>query len=157
MNGEDEQFAHGVNGTAPANACKTARFIWIASYCEFATDRRLNCASNDKNRAAHIWNRRDAAGFTGATACVVVPWFADRYERGADWRSLAWWIHDHLPYSNLVFFPKLAAFNIRWHEQPERKIESYIVPKGCLTKPGMANHEGSHASVYARFPAFRTL
>jgi methionine synthase II (cobalamin-independent) len=41
VNGEDEQFAHGVNRTTPANACKTARFMWIASYCEFATDRRV--------------------------------------------------------------------------------------------------------------------
>ena len=32
----------------------------------------------------------------GATACVVVPRFADRYAAGADWRSLAYWIHDHL-------------------------------------------------------------
>jgi hypothetical protein len=42
------------------------------------------------------------------------------------------------------------------YERPERKIESYIAPKGYLTKPGMANHEGSHASAYAGFPALRT-
>lgn len=124
---------------------------------DLGNKKRLNCASNEKNRAAHIWDRRDVAGFAGATACVVVPWFADRYDRGANWRSLAWWIHDHLPYSNLVFFPKLAAFNIRWHEQPERKIESFIAPKGCLTRPGMANHNGSHARAYSGFPTLRTL
>lgn len=121
----------------------------------FGNKKRLNCASNERNHAAHIWDRRDGAGLTGATACVVVPWFADRYARGADWRSLAWWIHDHLPYSNLTFFPKLAAFNIRWYERPQRTIESYVAPKGCLTRPGMANHEGSHASAYTGFPAFR--
>jgi hypothetical protein len=118
--------------------------------------KRLNCAANERNHAAHIWDRRDEAGLAGATACVVVPWFADRYARGADWRSLAWWIHDHLPYSNLTFFPKLAAFNIRWYERPERRIESFVAPKGCLTRPGMANHEGSHASAYAGFPPLRT-
>jgi hypothetical protein len=56
----------------------------------------------------------------------VVPWFADRYADGADWRALAWWIHDHLPYHHLQFFPKLAAFNITWREEPERIISSYI-------------------------------
>jgi hypothetical protein len=38
-------------------------------------------------------------------ATIVVPWLADRYREGADWRALAWWIHDHLPYSQLQFFP----------------------------------------------------
>jgi hypothetical protein len=86
---------------------------------------------------------------------VVVPWFADLYRDGADWRSLAWWIHDHLPYSQLQFLPKLAAFNIGWHERPRRRIDSYITPKGCLTRPGMANHNGSHAEFYSGFPPLR--
>ena len=43
-------------------------------------------------------------------ATIVMPWFADRYHVGADWRAIAWWIHDHLPYSELQFFPKLSAF-----------------------------------------------
>jgi len=110
-----------------------------------------NCASNEANYSAHIWDRRDADGCMGATACVVIPWFADRYEKGADWRSLAWWIHDHLPYSRLFFFPIYAAFNINWHERPEQTIGSYVKPKGTLTKPGMDNHEGSHAEWYKGF------
>ncbi|WP_144293716.1 hypothetical protein [Rhodoligotrophos appendicifer] len=118
----------------------------------FGNDHDLNCASNENNYAHHIWDRRDAQGCMGATACVVVPWFAARYSEGADWREMAWWIHDHLPYSTLAFFPKLAAFNINWHEQPERRIDSYVAPKGCLTKPGMENHEGSHANWYEGFP-----
>lgn len=119
---------------------------------EFGNKNDLNCASNEKNFAHHIWDRRDADGFMGATACIVVRWFADRYAQGEDWRSLAWWIHDHLPYSTLYFFPKLAAFNIQWHERPQRRIDSYIAPRGCLTKPGMAGHEGDHSSSYAGFP-----
>lgn len=70
------------------------------------------------------------------------------YEETGDWQALAWWIHDHLPYSRLVFFPKLCAFNLTWHEQPERRIESYIIPKGTLTKPGMDNHEGDRSALY---------
>ena len=111
------------------------------------------CASNESNYARHIWDQRDKEDCMGATACVVLPWFADRYEAGADWRSLAWWIHDHLPYSSLYFFPKLCAFNIRWSEVPERRIDSYIDPKGCLTRSGMPNQDEDHAAWYSDFPS----
>ncbi len=114
-----------------------------------------SCASNEGSYAGHIWDRRDAQGFMGATACIVIPWFADRYAQGQDWRSLAWWIHDHLPYSALFFFPKLAAFNITWHENPERRISSYIKPRGILTRPGMDNHDGDHSAFYEGFPTLR--
>lgn len=117
-----------------------------------AKKKGYTCASNEANRAAHIWDRRDGRGFAGATACIVIPWFADRYEAGADWRAMAWWIHDHLPYSSLYFFPKMAAFNISWHERPERRIDSYVDPKGCLTKPGMANQTKDHSAWYEGFP-----
>ncbi len=118
----------------------------------FGNAHGLNCAANEASRAGHIWDRRDAEGCMGATACVVLPWFADRHAAGADWRALAWWIHDHLAYSRLQFFPKLAAFNIQWHERPARRIDSFITPKGCLTKPGMANHAGDHGDWYPGFP-----
>lgn len=123
--------------------------------CQREGKKGYSCASNEANFAGHIWDRRDADGHMGATACIVIPWFADRYEAGVDWRSLAWWIHDHLPYSSLYFFPKLAAFNITWHENPERRIDSYVDPRGCLTKPGMDNHGGSHAEWYEGFPELR--
>jgi hypothetical protein len=122
---------------------------------EFGNRHGFNCARNEKNWAGHTWDRRDAEGRMGATACIVLPWFADRYADGADWRGLAWYIHDHLPYSHLQFFPKLAAFNINWREDPERRIDSFIKPMGCLTKPGYANHAGSHADWYEGFPSFR--
>jgi hypothetical protein len=79
---------------------------------------------------------------------VVVPWFADHYAAGVDWRAMAWWIHDHLPYSQLQFFPKLAAFNIGWRERPRRRIDSFIAPRGCLTRPGMTNQSGDHSRHY---------
>lgn len=122
---------------------------------EYGNRHGYNCATNEKTYAAHIWDRRDADGCMGAMACVVVPWFLERYERDRDWRPLAWWIHDHLPYGRLQFFPKLAAFNIGWHERPLRTIHSYADPKGLLTRPGMENHSGSHAGEYAGFPQFR--
>lgn len=112
-----------------------------------------SCGSNEKNHAKHIWDRRDARGAMGATACIQIPWFADRYENGADWRALAWWIHDHLPYSEQYFFPKRAAFNLTWSEQPKRTINSYVTPKGLLTKPGMDGHDGTHSTWYEGFPS----
>lgn len=102
------------------------------------------CASNEANYAAHIWDRRDADGHMGATACIVVPRFWDCFQADGDWQKLAWWIHDHLPYARLEFFPRFWAFNISWHEKPERRIDSYVAPRVCLTKPGMANHQGRH-------------
>ncbi|TPW28732.1 hypothetical protein [Pararhizobium mangrovi] len=103
-----------------------------------------NCAKNEDNFAGHIWDRRDADGCMGATACIVVPSFWDRFQAEGDWRRLAWWIHDHLPYSALEFFPRCFAFNITWHERPRREISSFVTPRGILTRPGMENHEGSH-------------
>lgn len=108
-----------------------------------------NCASNEKNRAGHIWDLRDADGCMGATACIVVPSFWDRFQNPGDWRKLAWWIHDTLPYSDLEFYPRYFAFNISWHERPSRRISSFVEPKGVLTKPGMDNHAGDHREEWA--------
>lgn len=115
-----------------------------------------NCGSNEKNHAKHIWDRKDKDGAMGATACIQIPWFADRYDAGADWRALAWWIHDHLPYSEQFFFPKRAALNLTWSEKPKKVINSYIAPKGTLTKPGMPNNEGTHSACYPGFPGLQT-
>lgn len=111
------------------------------------------CASNEANYAKHIWDRHDDDGCMGATACIVVNWYIERYEATKDWQAIAWWIHDHLPYSSMAFYPKLCAFNLNWHEQPKRTIYSYTEPKGYLTKPGMDNHEGDHSQWYQGFPA----
>ena len=120
----------------------------------YGNENNLNCASNEKNFAKHIWDRRDKDGHMGATACIIVRWFVPRFEETGDWRPLAWWIHDHLPYSELYFFPKFAAFNISWHEAPKRTIHSYVAPKGCLTKSGMSNHEGTHKELYEDLPNY---
>ena len=119
----------------------------------FGNENGHNCASNDKNFARHIWDRLDSEGLKGATACVVVPWFADRYANGADWRALAYWIHNHLPYSELQFFPRLAAFNISWHEKPKRNIYSYIKPTGYLLRGDPPST--AFAQTYAGFPQLR--
>lgn len=119
---------------------------------EFGNERGHNCATNERNYAAHIWDRRDANGYMGATACVVVNSFVPFYERTGQWEALAWWVHDHLPYSTMTFFPKLAAFNLRWQERPARHIKSEILPrKGTLTKPGLSNFDGCHASEYGEW------
>lgn len=112
-----------------------------------------NCAANDANFAGHIWDRRDAKGHMGATACIVVPAFWDAFQGEGEWTKLAWWIHDHLPYSSLYFFPTYWAFNITWHEAPERRIDSYVKPRGCLTRPGMENFEGAHEAEWAGIEA----
>lgn len=125
----------------------------------YGNNHGYNCASNEANRAGHIWDQRDSQGRMGATACIVVPWFADQYERGRDWRDLAWWVHDHLPYSAMYFFPKRAAFNLTWREQPARTISSYVAPKGKLLAAGAepSESDAERRARYADFPPFRGI
>ncbi len=119
---------------------------------EFGNRVFKSCANTLSNRGSHIWDERSADGGMGACASIIVPWLVDRLEDGVTWQAMAWWIHDHLPYSELQFFPKLAAFNIGWHEYPKRRISSFADPKGLLTKPGLPGHEGDHSTLYRGFP-----
>jgi hypothetical protein len=121
----------------------------VARICN---ERGHNCAKPESEYANHIWDRRDAEGFCGAMATVIVHAFIPYYERTGDWEALAWWVHDHLPYSEMQFFPRFSAFNLGWREVPRRRISSFIPPRrGVLTKPGMANHGGTHADAYCDF------
>ncbi len=111
---------------------------------------QYNCSSNQANYAAHIWDYPDSKGRKGATVCIQVHWFAEKYENGADWKSLAWWIHDHLPYNSMFFFNNRAAFNLNWRERPDRWIRSYIGSRGkYLTKAGMDNWDKDHSENYS--------
>jgi hypothetical protein len=113
-------------------------------------------AATPKNFAAHIWDRRDAKGRLGACVTVGIPWFAAQYNDGRDWRDLAWWLFDHLDFHEVYFFPKDAAFNLTWRDDPQHRILSYIQPKGTLFRPGdMA--DPFRAQRYADFPAFRGI
>jgi hypothetical protein len=108
-----------------------------------------NCASNERSAAGHIWDVRDAGGHMGATACIVVPSFANTHTAPDDWQRLAWWVHDHLPYSSMEFFPVRWAFNLQWHEKPLRMIYSHIPEaRGYLTKPGMEGHDADHRALW---------
>ena len=110
---------------------------------------QYNCGKNENNFARHIWDIPDVNGHIGAMACIVVNRFLPYYESTSHWPALAWWIHDNVPgYSSMYFFPKLCAFNIGWHQNPEKTIRSYVPPTGCLTKPGMPNHAGDHSDEY---------
>ena len=106
--------------------------------------KKHNCATNEANADGHIWDRRDSRGM-GATACIVIPRFWDRFQQTGDWKRLAWWIHDNLPYSEMEFFQTYWAFNLNWHEVPVRKVANWIEKPRILTEPGMHNHDGSHA------------
>jgi hypothetical protein len=121
----------------------------------FGCRNRLSCASNEKNLARHIWDRRSGHGM-GALTSIVVPWLVDRMNSETGWQAMAWWIHDNLPYSELQFFPKLWAFNIGWHEAPKRTIYSFMKPRGFLTRPGFSNHEGDHSHLYDGFHKLRS-
>lgn len=124
----------------------------------FGNENKLNCAKNDNPIECHIWDRGEGhARIAGAS--IVIPWFADQYDQGRDWRDLAWWIHDHLDYSEMGFFPKLCAFNLVWRPSPLHRIDSYIAPRGCLLHPGAEPDEGlaTRQARYQDFPAFRGI
>ena len=104
-----------------------------------------NCAKNESNYAEHIWDYPDAEGHLGATACIVVPALLPWYDEHKDWTPLAWWIHDNLPYASQYWFPKLAAFNLRWSGNPNTlpSISTYVNnphtgDKKALVKDGVA-------------------
>ena len=63
-----------------------------AAVNEFGNKHNLNCASNKKNYAKHIWDIKDNEKFMGATACIVIPRFADYewYRETGDWRPERW-------------------------------------------------------------------
>lgn len=124
----------------------------------FGAEHGLGCASNERNRAGHIWDQRDPEGRCGACVSVVIPWFADQYDRGRDWQDLAWWLYDHLDFHALFFFPKRAAFNLTWREAPERQISSWIGPVRAILRPGEAPPpEAERAERYRTFPPFRGI
>ena len=75
----------------------------------------------------------------------------DKFASGADWRSLAYWIHDHLPYSELEFFNGhgMCSFNVSWHEKPKKTITSWMTPRVLLK--GSENTQG-FTEWYEGFP-----
>lgn len=129
-----------------------------AALNRFGNENGLNCARNDNPLECHIWDRGSADEAIAGTS-LVVPWFAERYAAGSDWRDLAWWIHDHLPYSEMWFFPKLAAFNLTWRPVPQRTISSYIAPRGMLLRAGEQSSEtaADRKARYADFPPLRGI
>lgn len=118
-----------------------------------ANGNQYGCASNEKNRARHIWDLRDGQGVMGAMACVVVTSYLPYFRLTRQWEPLAWWIHDNIQgYSELEFFTKneVLAFNVGWREHnPFKTIHAWAPRRVCLTKPGMPNHAGLHTQAYA--------
>jgi hypothetical protein len=57
------------------------------------------------------------------------------HQQPGDWQILARWIHEHLNYSQLYFYPTYWVVNIGWHERPQRRIDSYAEPKGRWVLP----------------------
>lgn len=124
----------------------------------YGNENKLNCARTDNPIECHVWDyHTDDRAIAGTS--LVIPWFADQYDQGRDWRDLAWWVHDHLPYSDMWFFPKLAAFNLVWRAKPQRTISSYIAPKGMLLRAGATPCEdlATRKARYADFPPFRGI
>lgn len=119
---------------------------------------KANCASNERNYAAHIWDQRDKNGNAGATTSVVIPAYLDYYQQTGDWASLAWWIHHHIEdYYEMVFFPKQCAFNIRWYEEEAlpKSIKTFTQNPHTGDKSILLNKGTIHAYYEAMQPEER--
>jgi len=116
---------------------------------KFGNENNLNCSSNEKTAADHIWDLRDKAGNMGACATIQIPWFAERQKSPDDWTGLAWWIHDNLPYHSQFYFHPNGTMNLAWRENNEKWIRSYVMPRGYLTHQGMDNWGGDHSDKYS--------
>tara|TARA_R110002095_G_scaffold37324_3_gene34746 strand:- start:82 stop:681 length:600 start_codon:yes stop_codon:yes gene_type:complete len=81
----------------------------------FGHKHHLNCASNKKNYAAHIWDRLDEKARRGASACVVIPSLFDS-ESTSDSaeKTIAMWARKHPSCDQIRFFKQPATFNIGW-------------------------------------------
>ena len=122
----------------------------------FGNENRLNCARNEYPLECHIW---DFENVEIAGESIAIPWFEDHYSHGRDWRDLAYWLYDHLPFAEVWFFPKLCAFNLSWRPDTPRRIDSYIAPKGTLVKAFAEPVEPltMRQKRYPDFPEFRGL
>lgn len=125
-----------------------------------------NVAMTKNNYARHVWDFPDKYG-KGATASIVIPWFVDYLARRPEktWKAMAWWIHDHLPYSEMQFYADrpgfpYAAFNIRWHETRLRSVvESFLDDNQDIRRQQDRREHwpGCHASEYPGFPKLKRL
>lgn len=118
---------------------------------KYGNENNLNCSSNENSAADHIWDLLDKQGNMGACATIQIPKIMDNVTGLEQWTSLAWWIHDHLPYHSQFYFNSNGTLNLGWRENPERWIRSYVAPKGYLTKKGMDNWDGDHSNEYSGF------
>ena len=100
----------------------------VNGYCNC---QNMGCSSNKKNYAKHIWDHKDSDGFMGATACIVIPEFVDWVNENPrrDWRVLAWFIHDHLPYSEMVYFKRNGTVNLTWRGDPDDTAQDGDAPQ----------------------------
>ena len=144
----------------------------------FGNCHAMNCSSNKASYANHIWDQLDGDGCMGATACIVIPGFADWVDEGVgrDWRVLAWFIHEHLPYSEMVFFACNGTVNLTWRgdpndavqdddvrgfdgscesivwrSEPMHRVHSFVPPKGLWIKRGKLKEDYGESVYYKDF------
>lgn len=90
----------------------------------FGHEQHLNCAGNAKNHATHIWDRQDAEGRKGASACVVVPSLTrDGMCQSYIEETLSEWGAKQPLLDHMRFFKQPATFNIGWKSLPPECVQ----------------------------------
>ena len=141
--------------------CVSIRSAFRSAEVNSCGEQYRNVAMTEWNHARHVWDRLDKKDKKGATASVVIPWFVDYLKEHPEmsWKAMGWWIHDHLDYSEVVFFHNrrfpYAVFNIRWHETEVRRVIKTMAQekKRTLTRKGEPEHSSrDHSGEYPGFP-----
>ena len=124
------------------------RSVKVNTYGAERQDKGYNCGKTDWNHSRHVWDRRDAERFMGATVCIVIPWFVPRYEAGTPWLAMAWWVHDHLPYS---------GHDVLCREGKELRVQSAVARESGSPYRGLFPAQGSPHQTWDGEPRRRSL
>ena len=114
----------------------------------FGNENRLNCARNTYPQECHIW---DIEAVPVAGASIVLPWFADQFEAGRDWRDLA--ARSHRLFRNLVLSKTLRLQPVVAARALEGDIQLYCAARHAFApRRGAGGKPGPTAGALCRFP-----
>ena len=124
----------------------------VARICN---ERGHNCAKPESEHANHIWDRRDAEGFSGAMATIIVHAFIPYYRaRPATGRRWPGGCTTTCPIRRCSSFRNSPPSISAGARSRSGGSSSFIPPRrGVLTKPGMANQCRLARARICRVPA----
>jgi len=114
---------------------------------------KLNCGLNRRNYAHHIWDRpghtnRPPWAASGQYCDPLVR--ADRYAGRRSWNELAVDPRPTCLTARCTSSRSWPPYS-QWHENPTRRIDSYVPPRGLPQPVGEDQQSGDHSSSTTTF------